>query len=124
MPDDTPRGPPRALSAMNQTDGGAERNAVEYDRATESYRASFDSSTDSVCMAVLSTVATVADVDPIDLPSLHSVVDPDALETMMEPAVDAPSRGDVRVSFTLDGHDVTVHGCGVVTVRAPNEADD
>lgn len=72
-------------------------------------------------MAVISTVATVAETDPMDLEPLYSAVDPDALNALFEsPATDA-SRDDIRVTFAFHGHEVTVYSSGVITVRQPQE---
>lgn len=122
MADDSLQGPPHAPAVTDcQPDDGGGADTIDYDSDTDTYRASFDSATDSVPMAVLSTVATVAETDPTALQSLHSVVDPDALDALMRPAADTPERGDVHVSFTLDGHDVTVHSYGIVAVQPPED---
>lgn len=95
--------------------------AIEHDPESNTYRAAFDGSAESPSTAVVSVVATVADRDPLEMESLYSVVDPDALDTLMNPVRADPSRGDTHVGFTLDGHEVTVHSYGVISVRPPDE---
>lgn len=66
---------------------------------------------DSVVLNVVEAVANAAGTDPMRLePPLNEVVDPDALERLVE--------GDAlaRVSFEYDGRTVAVDGDGTVTV--------
>lgn len=120
MVDDKLDGPPPAPAVTAYRTGDpVTEDAVDYDPETDTYRASFDGATDSACLAVISTVATVAQREPTDLQPLHSVIDPDALDVLMRPDKGPLTRGDVDVSFTLDGYDVTVHSYGVVSVHAP-----
>lgn len=96
-------------------------DAIEYDPETDTYRATYDGSTESASTAVVSTVAAVAEVGPLEIEPLYATVDPDALDALMDPVVSGPSRGDIRVTFSLAGHDVTVHSYGIVAVRPPDE---
>jgi len=98
-------------------------NKIEYDAQTDTYRTAFDGRSESVSTVVTSLVASVSDTDLLDLPSLYSIVDPDALDALMNPASSGNSFGDTCVTFTLDDHDVAVHSYGVVTVRG-SESDD
>jgi hypothetical protein len=93
------------------------REALEYSAETDTYRASFDSSSESVCTAVISTVAAVSETKPMELPPLYSVCDPDALAALVTPTVIGPPNGDVHVSFTFAGYTVTVHDYGVIAVQ-------
>jgi hypothetical protein len=62
-------------------------------------------------------VGDVAGVDPVDLPPLATVVDPDALNRL----VDGPSAvDDLTVSFDYAGYHVVVHGNGRIRLT---EAD-
>ncbi len=55
--------------------------------------------------AVVRAVATVRDVEPIDLSlPLFTAVDPDALDRLFESPAD-----DLSVTFHYHGHDVEVH---------------
>lgn len=60
------------------------------------------------------------DVEASTLPPLHEVVDPDALDALVESTGPAVTAGDVAVSFRYAGHDVVVDGEGDVHVdRVP-----
>lgn len=98
--------------------------AVEYSADTDTYRASFDSDTESVCRVVISTVAVVSETEPTELPPLYSVVNPDALEKLVDSTDGESSSSDFRVSFGFDGHTVTVHSHGVVAVQPPQANGD
>jgi hypothetical protein len=97
------------------------REALEYSAETDTYRASFDSNNESVCAAVISAVAVVSETKPRELPPLYSVCDPDALAALVTPTVVGPSNGDIQVSFTFAGHEVTIHGYGIIAVQSPRE---
>lgn len=74
-------------------------------------------------MDVVSTVAAVGEMDPLDLPPLSSSVDPDALESLIEPTRARYAGNDVYVGFTFEGYSVTVHDYGIITVQ-PAQAGD
>lgn len=64
---------------------------------------------------VIETVADAEGVDPLELPPLYSVVDPDALETLFQPRTELQDT-TARVVFTYHGHEVTVTAGGTVEV--------
>lgn len=76
---------------------------------------SADSSTGSVGMAVISTVAARSNTDPEELDSLYSVVDPDALEALFQPGTTG------TVSFRYHGYEVVVHSDGDLDVTRADE---
>lgn len=116
----SPRRPPPAPDLTErQWDSIEKQDVLEYNLESKTYRVSFDSTTESVCTAVISTVATVSQMRPMELPPLCSVIDPDALGTLVETTVLGPSNGDVQVSFSLNDCKVTVHTYGIITVQPP-----
>ena len=118
----TPRAPPATPDVTeSQWNSIEKREVLEYSAETDTYRASFDSSSESVCMAVISTVGVVSETKPMELPPLYSVCDPDALAALATPTVVGPSNGDIHVSFTFAGHEVTIHDYGIIAVQPPQE---
>jgi len=116
------QGPPPAPNMSDSQWSTIEkREALEYSAETDTYRASFDSNSESVCTAVISTVAAVSETKPMELPPLYSVCDPDALAALVTPTVVGPSNGDIHVSFRFAGYKVTVHDYGVIAVQPPQE---
>lgn len=68
---------------------------------------------------VADALAAATGTDPTRLePPLYDVVDPDALDALVEGAT------GVRVSFDYDGHHVVVHGDGAVTVDGNDVAGE
>ena len=65
---------------------------------------------------VVSTVAQVKGVDPLELDPLYDVIDPDALDSIFA-AGDGESS--MELSFEMAGCDVVVHGDGEVVVTPP-----
>lgn len=59
-----------------------------------------------LCFTIVSRIADEEGVDPLELDSLHSTVDTDALETL----VDGDDRNGLRVDFQYHGYSVTVRG--------------
>lgn len=69
-----------------------------------------ENSPQSVVENVVQSVATSANTDPVELPLLYEVVDPDALDTIVH------RMSDGEVCFQYAGHTVTVQSEGTVTV--------
>lgn len=71
--------------------------SITYDAETDTYHSAYGSRTESVCLAVISTVAAVSDTDLTDMEPLNSTVNPDALENVVTPtAPGATNRRDSR----------------------------
>lgn len=70
---------------------------------------------------VILAVADARDEDPLELPSLYSVIDPDALAKLFDHSSPAGRNGPGRVVFTLAGCEVVVHSDGEVDVTAPGD---
>jgi len=121
MADSSAQGPPSAPTIDNSDWDGNKKDALGYNAEFDTYRASFDSDSRSTTEAVISTVGVVSETKPLELPPLYSVIDPDALEGMVQPAVRGPSNGDSHVTFTYVDHTVTVHSYGIITVQPPQE---
>lgn len=77
---------------------------------SEVFRTTFDRQTESVGMAVVSTVAAVSNTDPKEMEPLHHVIDTDALDAVFHPG----SHG--RATFSYSGYEVTVRSDGEITV--------
>lgn len=74
-----------------------------------------DATTDFIVGRIVSAVAARTERAPMELTPLHSVVDADALATLLDRT---PSTTDgVRVTFTFEGLRVTVGGDGRVRLR-------
>lgn len=82
--------------------------------------ASVDPSSEPVSSTVVTGVAAVKNVDPIDLPPLYYAIDPDALDGLFQPHCSASET--VRVQFTFAGCDVVVDGDSRVTVTPADAA--
>lgn len=67
---------------------------------------------------VVTAVADALDVDSLELPPLYDVIDPDALDQLFEHGFSAGKSGPGRVSFTMAGCEVVVHGDGEVDATA------
>lgn len=87
---------------------------VEYDARTQTHRAHYDfSGSVTPSTAVLETVATIEDVDPIELDPLFESVDPDVIDALFEPST---GRSIECITFVFTGYEVTVHGDGTIAV--------
>lgn len=69
----------------------------------------------SVGMAVISTVADRSDTDPVELDPLSSVVNTDALDAVFQPGTDG------KVAFTYNGYEVVARSDGEVDVTPIDE---
>ena len=93
---------------------GVAVEAVEVSQEAETVRTQFDQEKIPASVAVIATLADVLDVDPVDLTPLHDTVDADALDSLAR--VRTGMHGDTHVTFTHEGHTITVHSYGVVTI--------
>lgn len=94
---------------------GSIESRTEITQQGDAYRTSFDTGTDSVSIAVISTVAAITNTPEEELPPLYTIVDPDALETLVQ------SGAVIDISFIYHGHAVTVHGDGDIEVSKHTE---
>lgn len=70
----------------------------------------------SLTVKIVEAIADRAGVDETDLPPLHDVIDPDALEALFIPA--SPNANDAaQIRFQYYGYRVTVSADGSVTVE-------
>jgi hypothetical protein len=74
-----------------------------------------------VSAEVIAAVADATGRDPSAVQPLYTVIDPDALDALFSYGQSTAWSGEL--SFTLDGHDVTVDHTGEITVDLAS-ADD
>lgn len=72
--------------------------------------------------AIIETVARSLDHDPVELDQLSSVVDTDAIDSLLMNAT-RPGRQDIELSLTYEGHDVTAKSSGMVTAVSLTHSD-
>lgn len=110
--------PPSATNFLDgDWDSANARDAVKYSAETNTYRTSFESATDSLLMAIVSSVAAVEETEPMKLPTLSSVIDVDALEALIQPRTRHIAGSDRHVTFYFAGYAVTVHSYGIIALR-------
>ncbi|ELY94612.1 hypothetical protein C483_02735 [Natrialba hulunbeirensis JCM 10989] len=104
---------------MDTTVSGVGVEAVEYCQECESVRTQFDQERTPASMASIATLADLLGVDPVELDPLHSTVDPDKVDAFVR----ARNRtdGDSHITFTHEGHAITVHSYGVITITPEHE---
>ena len=103
-----------------------DRSVCEFDsfayQADENvFHATYAPETTEPSIAVVSALAAVTDTDPLGMEPLGSAVDTDALDSLLaeEPGEDC----DASVTFAFDGHDVTAHSGGSLSVHPPDASD-
>ncbi|OAQ52985.1 hypothetical protein HTG_09145 [Natrinema mahii] len=74
--------------------------------------ATLDYHTDSISLRVIDALADATNTDARELEPLYDVVDPEALDQLVQ----SGSGADVRVEFEYHGMLVEVRGDGTVTV--------
>lgn len=65
---------------------------------------------------VVERVAAKTGRDPLELPVLHDIVDPDAMDKLVE------GMSDGRLSFTYAGQEVTIASDGEITLEDTSSA--
>ena len=89
---------------------------IEFDSERREYRARYDPEAVAPSVAVIDVVRTVFD-DERDPRPLYEVVDPDALDSLLESRSNRDRRDPISVSFPYAGVRVTVTSDGRITVR-------
>lgn len=95
-------------------------DGLEYNSDGDTYRTEFARS-ERPSMAVVKAIAAITGRPQDELEPLFYAIDPEALDSLFQPAVEGEHRGDVDVSFTYHGYEVTVHSYGIVDVRPVEE---
>ena len=104
---------------MDTKVSGVGVEAVEYVQESETVRTQFDQEKTPASTAVIATLADVLDTDSVELDPLHSTVDADELDALVR--VRNGINGDSKVTFTHEGHAITVHSYGVITITPEHE---
>lgn len=65
-------------------------------------------------LEIVEAIADEEEIDVVELPPLHDVIDLEALEALFSPTVKGDSRGKGCVTFLYYGHTVTVYSDGCV----------
>jgi hypothetical protein len=79
------------------------------------YLVKYDPAVDPPSVAVVATVASIVEEDPLDLEPLSSVIDPDALDTMVRTS-SAGKRSGISLTFPYSGFEVSVRDDGQVQI--------
>ena len=79
----------------------------------------FQPQDESVPETVLTGVASLKQVDQLELPPLNEAIDPDALDALFAPRADGAERAsDVTIFFTYAGYEVRIETGGAITFLA------
>lgn len=103
---------------MIATSAGVELKSLELQDEGATYRIEYDQSAITPSTAVVASLATVRDVDPLEMPPLQRSVDPDALDDLV--GDEREGTGEVTFTFTTGGgHEVTIGNHGVIGIDPP-----
>ncbi|WP_323172932.1 HalOD1 output domain-containing protein [Natrialba sp. PRR66] len=80
------------------------------------YTTTFDPTTDCASETVIITVAALTDSTPVDLPALARVIDPDALDALLDRAARDDDRGVQELWFTYAGFDIGLRSDGKLRI--------
>mgnify|MGYP000308868969 CR=1 FL=1 len=92
---------------------------VMFNEETGTYWAEFDGHTRQPTVAVVYAVAEASQTDPLDLPPLHSVLDTDALNALVETSANSRSQTEITVSFEYADHHVVLEEHGRIVITPP-----
>ena len=103
---------------MSGAIAGIQLSRFEFDEESGRCRAHYDQNTTTPSHAVIAVLGEVMGTDPTRFSPLNDSVDPDALDAVVR--VRDPHDGDIEVTFTHEGHTITVHSYGVIAVAPPD----
>lgn len=96
---------------------------IEFDVETGSYRAEYDPGRIAPSIAVVEIVRTVSDRAESDGESLYDVVDPEALDRVLENTPHRDHHGTRTVTFSFRETTVTATSDGQITVRPCSDGE-
>lgn len=71
---------------------------------------------ESVTQAVVRAMSTETQTDPLELPPLYPVVDPDALDALFAAPSESSARPSCTVVFEYYGREIRVNATGAIQV--------
>lgn len=99
-----------------------EKNYTDGNQQTETYTAKYDwGDRRTLSGAIVTLIADIKDVSPLDLEPLHRSVDPDALNQILAPMPGGDDRRSGHVSFVFESHHITVYGDGEIAIADVSE---
>lgn len=99
---------------MVATQAGVTLQSFEYRSESDTYWTQYDQETTLPSLAVVASLSKALDTPPNDLKPLYDAVDSDALNELLR--IREPMEGDISVTFTAEGHSITVHSYGAVSI--------
>lgn len=91
--------------------------AVDFHEENGTYRTQFDVYTRPAIEAILSAVVAATGNDSLELPPLNSVIDPDALDALLDSPAYGASEQRLTVTFEYADCQVTAKAHGTVVVE-------
>ncbi|WP_440765270.1 HalOD1 output domain-containing protein [Natronorubrum sp. DTA7] len=91
---------------LDATAGSSSPNSVHHDFTGDQ----------TASLAVIEAIAAVSGTDPVELPPLYDVINPDALNALFEPHERRTGSG-LHVEFSYNGFDIVVREGPEVVVR-------
>lgn len=102
---------PTVESTQHRDEPEANRDQIE-----------FDSQTESVSEALITTVAAREDVQPTELPVINDFIDPETPDALFEPRPDDTVRQtDCTIFFTYADYEVRVQSDGIISLSPASE---
>lgn len=101
---------------MNE-DGSDAGDSLEYHASGETYRVEFATEEGEPSTTIVKAIAAILGRKQDELDPLYYVVEPDALDSIVQPTVRGDHHGDVEISFTYHGFDVAVKSYGIVEIQ-------
>ncbi|WP_124193121.1 HalOD1 output domain-containing protein [Natrarchaeobius oligotrophus] len=106
---------------------GNQLDFVGYDPSTDEAYLIYDREKDySLPIAIVKGIAALTGEQAEEIPPLHSVVNPDALDALFEPLAEENERPLGKVSFEYYGFEISVYASDVIcinTSRADFDSD-
>lgn len=106
-----------SLSTMDFNEDAAP--TVEFDSETRSYRTNYENAESAPGIALVEAVAAIEETDPIELEPLGSVLDVDALDSVIGTM---PSGPETLIAVSYEGYHAMFHGDGSMELK-PIDSD-
>lgn len=104
-------------------DGTADRSRLEHDPESGTYRITYSDRENPPSIVIPEAIATITDVDVLELDPLSETIDPDALDRLFWPRPCGVARGGGSVEFTYHGVRVSIWSYGVIEFQSTTSVE-
>jgi hypothetical protein len=92
-----------------------ERKPVDYDPERDVYRSTFVTGEDDPCIALVETLASIEERDPLEIDPLGNSINMDAVENLLQ---SSDGTCEIQMTFQVPGYHTTIKSEGIIELQS------